>query len=81
MSCDVMRCCACCREKDALWKKSDKLEYKQRMRAQVWAENDNVLNCPDCNAAFGFMLRKVTQLTTLQLFSVHIRILFICLLA
>lgn len=51
-----------CREKDALWKKSDKLEYKQRLRAQVWADNDHVLNCPGCKAAFGFMLRKVRDL-------------------
>ena len=50
---------AACREKDALWKKSDKLEFKQRMRAQVWADSETVLNCADCGAAFGFMLRKV----------------------
>ena len=47
------------REKDALWKKSDRLEFQQKVRDQVWRESDSILNCSKCNAAFGFLLRKV----------------------
>eukprot|EP00106_Octopus_bimaculoides_P007036 XP_014774478.1 PREDICTED: FYVE and coiled-coil domain-containing protein 1-like isoform X2 [Octopus bimaculoides] len=47
------------REKDHLWKQTDKLAYHRRLEAnKKWMDNNEVNNCLGCNAVFSFTLRK-----------------------
>lgn len=47
------------REKDSLWKQTDKLVYSQKMEAmKKWMDNNEVTNCLGCKSAFSFTLRK-----------------------
>ncbi|GAB1606653.1 FYVE and coiled-coil domain-containing protein 1-like [Argonauta hians] len=47
------------REKDHLWKQTDKLAYHRRLEAsKKWMDNSEVSNCLGCNAVFSFTLRK-----------------------
>lgn len=47
------------REKDTLWKQTDRLVYSQKMEAmKKWMDNNEVNNCLCCKSAFSFTLRK-----------------------
>ncbi|XP_029445523.1 FYVE and coiled-coil domain-containing protein 1 isoform X2 [Rhinatrema bivittatum] len=47
------------RDKDALWKKSDALEFEQKIRAEErWLGDIEVNHCLDCQKQFSWMLRK-----------------------
>ncbi|XP_064643484.1 FYVE and coiled-coil domain-containing protein 1-like isoform X3 [Lineus longissimus] len=47
------------KEKDTLWQRSDKLEFKQRIKAaETWMDDTNVTHCLGCRSEFSFMLRK-----------------------
>ncbi|KAM9385647.1 FYVE and coiled-coil domain-containing protein 1 [Pholidichthys leucotaenia] len=48
------------RDKDALWQKSDDLEFQQRLRAEErwWLMDREVKQCPDCQRQFGWLLRR-----------------------
>lgn len=48
--------CACCREKDALWQKSDALEFEQKLRDE---ESERDVNyCLGCHTQFSWWFRK-----------------------
>ncbi|XP_074652846.1 uncharacterized protein LOC141907172 [Tubulanus polymorphus] len=47
------------KEKDSLWKKTDKLEYQQRIKAaETWMADLDAECCLGCRAEFSFMVRK-----------------------
>ncbi|XP_063160076.1 FYVE and coiled-coil domain-containing protein 1 [Candoia aspera] len=47
------------RDKDALWQKSDALEFQQKLTAeQRWLGDAEVTNCLDCQKEFGWMNRR-----------------------
>ncbi|XP_039609412.1 FYVE and coiled-coil domain-containing protein 1-like [Polypterus senegalus] len=47
------------REKDALWQKSDALEYEQKIRAEErWLIDREVNYCLDCQSQFTWLLRR-----------------------
>ncbi|XP_051989914.1 FYVE and coiled-coil domain-containing protein 1 isoform X1 [Xyrauchen texanus] len=45
------------REKDALWQKSDALEFEQKLRAEEQTDRD-VTYCLSCRSQFSWMLRR-----------------------
>lgn len=45
------------REKDALWQKSDALEFEQKRRAEEQTDRD-VTHCLSCKSQFSWMLRR-----------------------
>ncbi|XP_035764280.1 FYVE and coiled-coil domain-containing protein 1-like [Neolamprologus brichardi] len=48
--------CACCRDKDALWQKSDALEFEQKLRDE---ESERDVNyCLGCHTQFSWWFRK-----------------------
>uniref|UniRef100_A0AAY4AK25 FYVE and coiled-coil domain containing 1b n=1 Tax=Denticeps clupeoides TaxID=299321 RepID=A0AAY4AK25_9TELE len=47
-----------CRDKDALWQKSDALEFKQKLREEETDKDGN--QCPGCRSQFSLFLRKHT---------------------
>ncbi|NXP37996.1 FYCO1 protein, partial [Leiothrix lutea] len=47
------------RDKDALWQKSDALEFQQKLSAeQRWQGDTEVNHCLDCQREFSWMLRR-----------------------
>ncbi|XP_067147479.1 FYVE and coiled-coil domain-containing protein 1 isoform X1 [Apteryx mantelli] len=47
------------RDKDALWQKSDALEFQQKLSAeQKWQGDTEVNHCLDCQREFSWMVRK-----------------------
>ncbi|XP_042328166.1 FYVE and coiled-coil domain-containing protein 1 [Sceloporus undulatus] len=47
------------RDKDALWQKSDALEFQQKLTAeQRWLGDAEVSSCLDCQKEFGWMSRR-----------------------
>ncbi|XP_066578670.1 FYVE and coiled-coil domain-containing protein 1 [Amia ocellicauda] len=47
------------RDKDALWQKSDALEFEQKLRAEErWLVDREVNHCPDCQSQFTWWLRR-----------------------
>nr|XP_020660239.1 FYVE and coiled-coil domain-containing protein 1 isoform X1 [Pogona vitticeps]XP_020660240.1 FYVE and coiled-coil domain-containing protein 1 isoform X1 [Pogona vitticeps]XP_020660241.1 FYVE and coiled-coil domain-containing protein 1 isoform X1 [Pogona vitticeps] len=47
------------RDKDALWQKSDALEFQQKLTAeQRWLGDAEVTSCLDCQKEFGWMNRR-----------------------
>ncbi|KAM8967013.1 FYVE and coiled-coil domain-containing protein 1 [Pelodytes ibericus] len=47
------------RDKDALWQKSDALEYEQKIRAaERWMGDTEVNQCLDCKKHFNWMVRR-----------------------
>ncbi|XP_058039355.1 FYVE and coiled-coil domain-containing protein 1 [Ahaetulla prasina] len=47
------------RDKDALWQKSDALEFQQKLTAeQRWLGDAEVTNCLECQKEFGWMNRR-----------------------
>ncbi|XP_074844360.1 FYVE and coiled-coil domain-containing protein 1 isoform X2 [Carettochelys insculpta] len=47
------------RDKDALWQKSDALEFQQKLsEEQRWLGDTEVNHCLDCNREFSWMLRR-----------------------
>ncbi|XP_010779284.1 FYVE and coiled-coil domain-containing protein 1-like, partial [Notothenia coriiceps] len=47
------------RDKDALWQKSDALEFEQKMRAEEhWWSDKETTNCLDCKGQFTWWLRR-----------------------
>lgn len=47
------------RDKDALWQKSDALEFQQKLSAeQRWLGDAEVNCCLDCQKEFGWMSRR-----------------------
>ncbi|XP_076009646.1 FYVE and coiled-coil domain-containing protein 1 isoform X2 [Genypterus blacodes] len=48
------------KDKDALWQKSDALEYEQKLRAeeQWWLVDKEATRCLDCSGQFTWWLRK-----------------------
>ena len=49
------------REKDQLWKKTDKLEFEQKVKAAgKWMEDKESTQCLGCHTEFSFIVRKVT---------------------
>ncbi|XP_030059135.1 FYVE and coiled-coil domain-containing protein 1 [Microcaecilia unicolor] len=47
------------RDKDALWQKSDALEFEQKVRAEErWLGDLEVNHCLDCQKPFSWMVRK-----------------------
>ncbi|XP_043920802.1 FYVE and coiled-coil domain-containing protein 1 [Protopterus annectens] len=47
------------RDKDALWQKSDALEFEQKMRAEErWLGDREVNRCLDCKSTFTWFLRR-----------------------
>ncbi|XP_053570464.1 FYVE and coiled-coil domain-containing protein 1 [Bombina bombina] len=47
------------RDKDALWQKSDALEFEQKIRAsERWIRDTEVNQCLDCRKQFNWMLRR-----------------------
>nr|XP_033786311.1 FYVE and coiled-coil domain-containing protein 1 isoform X2 [Geotrypetes seraphini] len=47
------------RDKDALWQKSDALEFEQKIRAEErWLVDTEVNHCLDCQKPFSWMVRK-----------------------
>ncbi|KAF7659670.1 hypothetical protein LDENG_00294540 [Lucifuga dentata] len=48
------------KDKDALWQKSDALEFEQKLRAEErwWLDDKDVTHCPDCRSQFTWWLRK-----------------------
>uniref|UniRef100_A0A8C5PZB7 FYVE and coiled-coil domain-containing protein 1 n=1 Tax=Leptobrachium leishanense TaxID=445787 RepID=A0A8C5PZB7_9ANUR len=47
------------RDKDALWQKSDALEYEQKIRAsERWMVDVEVNQCLDCKKTFNWMVRR-----------------------
>ena len=47
------------KEKDSLWKKTDKLSYQQKLQAKdKWLDEKNVSQCMGCKNDFSFTLRK-----------------------
>ncbi|XP_053323138.1 FYVE and coiled-coil domain-containing protein 1 isoform X2 [Spea bombifrons] len=47
------------RDKDALWQKSDALEFEQKMRAaERWMGDTEVNQCLDCKKSFNWMVRR-----------------------
>lgn len=47
---------ALCREKDALWQKTDALEFEQKMRDEETERDVNF--CVGCHSQFSWWLRK-----------------------
>lgn len=54
--CKVTLCVFFCREKDALWQKSDALEFEQKLRDEETERDVNY--CLGCHTLFSFWLRK-----------------------
>lgn len=47
------------RDKDALWQKSDALEFQQKLTAeQRWLGDAEVTSCLDCQKEFGWLNRR-----------------------
>ncbi|KAK5870171.1 hypothetical protein PBY51_024827 [Eleginops maclovinus] len=47
------------KDKDALWQKSDALEFEQKMRAEErWWSDKDTTNCLDCQGQFTWWLRR-----------------------
>ncbi|KAJ8278202.1 hypothetical protein GJAV_G00085020 [Gymnothorax javanicus] len=48
------------RDKDALWQKSDALEFEQKLRAgeQWWLVDKEATHCLDCRSQFTWLLRR-----------------------
>ncbi|XP_020033667.2 FYVE and coiled-coil domain-containing protein 1 isoform X2 [Castor canadensis] len=47
------------RDKDALWQKSDALEFQQKLSAEEkWLGDTEVNHCHDCKREFGWMVRR-----------------------
>lgn len=51
-----MRVDALCREKDALWQKTDALEFEQKLRDEETERDVNY--CLGCSSQFSWWLRK-----------------------
>lgn len=45
-----------CREKDALWQKTNDLEFEQKLRNEETEKDVNY--CMGCQSQFGWLLRK-----------------------
>lgn len=59
--CDLIACTnmlngALCREKDALWQKTDALEFEQKLRDEETERDVNY--CLGCHSQFSWWLRK-----------------------
>lgn len=50
----------CIRDKDALWQKSDALEFEQKLRAEErwWLVDKEAIHCLDCQGQFTWFLRR-----------------------
>lgn len=48
-----------CREKDALWQKSDALEFEQKLRAEEQSDRE-LTYCSECHTQFSWWLRRHT---------------------
>ena len=49
----------CPRDKDALWQKSDALEFQQKLSAEErWPGDMEVNHCLDCKREFSWMVRR-----------------------
>lgn len=49
----------CHRDKDALWQKSDALEFQQRLSEEERGPGDSeASHCPDCRRGFGWTVRR-----------------------
>uniref|UniRef100_A0A672I4S2 FYVE and coiled-coil domain-containing protein 1 n=1 Tax=Salarias fasciatus TaxID=181472 RepID=A0A672I4S2_SALFA len=48
------------KDKDALWQKSDALEFEQKLRAEErwWLVDKEATNCLDCQSQFTWLLRR-----------------------
>uniref|UniRef100_W5K243 FYVE and coiled-coil domain-containing protein 1 n=1 Tax=Astyanax mexicanus TaxID=7994 RepID=W5K243_ASTMX len=48
------------KDKDALWQKSDALEFEQKLRAEEewWLQDREATHCLDCNSHFTWWLRR-----------------------
>lgn len=48
------------RDKDALWQKSDALEFEQKLRAEErwWLVDKEITHCLDCQSQFTWWLRR-----------------------
>uniref|UniRef100_UPI00398EA1E4 FYVE and coiled-coil domain-containing protein 1 n=1 Tax=Pristiophorus japonicus TaxID=55135 RepID=UPI00398EA1E4 len=47
------------KDKDALWQKSDALEFEQKLRSEArWLGDREVNYCPDCQSQFTWWLRR-----------------------
>lgn len=47
------------RDKDALWQKSDALEFQQKLSAEErWLGDSEVTHCSDCKREFSWMVRR-----------------------
>lgn len=53
-------CAFCVRDKDALWQKSDALEFEQKLRAEErwWLVDKETTHCLDCQSQFSWWLRR-----------------------
>lgn len=48
-----------CRDKDALWQKSDALEFQQKLSAEEKCLGDmEASNCHDCKREFSWIVRR-----------------------
>lgn len=49
----------CLRDKDALWQKSDALEFQQKLSAEErWLGDAEASHCHDCKREFSWMVRR-----------------------
>lgn len=49
----------CPRDKDALWQKSDALEFQQKLSAEErWLGDSEANHCFDCKREFSWMVRR-----------------------
>lgn len=49
----------CPRDKDALWQKSDALEFQQKLSAEErWLGDAEASHCHDCKREFSWMVRR-----------------------
>lgn len=48
----------CPRDKDALWQKSDALEFQQKLSAEERFGDSEVNHCFDCRREFSWMVRR-----------------------
>lgn len=56
----LLLCAFCVRDKDALWQKSDALEFEQKLRAEErwWLVDKETTHCLDCQSQFTWWLRR-----------------------
>lgn len=56
----LLFCAFCVRDKDALWQKSDALEFEQKLRAEErwWLVDKETTHCLDCQSQFTWWLRR-----------------------